>query len=445
MKRKYTIQLHVLITAVLIMAPTMAHGQSSYIKDLQFTDKHSLIRTVDESEYLLYSYDRGDNSFYLFPDGGTSAPFFMTIDKNIEVNDMEISDDTVYFCGQRYEEDGVTRAVLGHFPLSGFPYINLSFIVDSTMTTFKKMDVYHVEQQGGRQVHVVMTAVDIDGYGTMMDACRMGGIMWYAYSFDGKTVDETFDDVVVVKSWEHPYVVFSSRNMGKITSNKYNRSRVWVFNQPGYINLPIFPYHVACYDIGFGEPLPSGPVQLEILNGWFVSAAIVGSDTLQVNRYTYNGYDRSVLIKGLSRMTLKDIQYNHMNAFCHDVLVTTTTPTTVDSYIYPVQEFFFDTNVPMNARLYKDEDLNSLALVSYDDNIYVASGHAAATQPLRVYKYQFNEWVCSMEYMIFPNKHKYESKVVEADIPFINNIQYMKVNEIDPETKGIRTICTTNQ
>ena len=230
MKPKHSHRLHILITAALLLAPAMANSQSSYIKELYYNDDgNSIIRAVDGSKYLIYNH-KSINTFFLFPDGGLSSDYMIITNDQLLINDFEIFDGVVYFCGEYHGEER-TIAMLGHFSLEEFPYCDVYYDFDTSMTTFKKMDTYYVDQYNQRQIHVVMTAVDTSGYGTMVDAYYLGGDSWIFHSFAGELVNEIFDDVVLVDFPESRYVVFSSRETGPLYA-KYSHTRVWLFDLP---------------------------------------------------------------------------------------------------------------------------------------------------------------------------------------------------------------------
>ena len=115
-KKLFSIRLHVIVTLAMLLAPSIAKAQ--FIKEWPYLDDFSLIMKIDATSYMVYS-DNGNKTFYLESSGILSMFKYIT-DDDITINDFEISEDTVYYCG--HKKVGATRyAMLGYFPLSNFP------------------------------------------------------------------------------------------------------------------------------------------------------------------------------------------------------------------------------------------------------------------------------------------------------------------------------------
>ena len=378
--------MHVLVTALLLLVPTLANSQTT--TEWPFTDRYSLIRTITPSTYMLFSND-GQNIFYYVDVSNPVTPFLIINNKGLTVTDFEIMDDIVYFCGYIISDNNYS-AVLGYFPLAGFPSVDVLYNAGSGMILFNRLDLYTVYDQ----VHAVLTGVDANGISTMVDAIHFSDSTWQYHIVDGNNLGEMFEDVVTVKSGSHPIVVFSSRDRTMNYPFMANHSRTWTFKFPTAINMPIFSNPYLYFQL---DQNAKSTVELESMGGWFASAYKTTDDSLIVNRYAQTDYDHSVRIYCDPSLTVKDIQYNFYWGFALDVLVTSSSMTTVDSYIYNVKEYHFDTNTIMKVHRYDDEDLNSLALSSAIENYYRASGHEPIYQNLRAYSYNYNSWNCAKQ------------------------------------------------
>lgn len=396
-KKNISIRLHMIITLTMLLAPSIAKAQ--FIKEWPYLDYFSLIRKVDATSYMVYS-DNGNKTFYLESSGILSMFKYIT-DDDIIINDFEISEDTVYFCG--HKKVGATRyAMLGYFPLTNFPAGEIRYNCQSSLLDFKRLDIYRVENQ----VHAVMTAVEDDNMNTMVDAFHVVDTTWYYYIVKGDEIKHIFDDVVVIKGYPTSYVAFSSRNIPENTLAPSLYSYVWIFNIPLVPNNSVFISPFQCLSVC---ATPQSPVLLENMNGWVASAYMIADDTILVNRYSPTSYDRSVRIRTRPATTLKDLRYNDNLGMPIDVLSTHPTATSVNSYIYHVYEYYFDTNQAMYAHLYEDENLNSLAVSSDVNYSFWASGHNEASQNLHSYKYFHNLYTCSERKNASPFKNKYHS------------------------------------
>lgn len=424
-------QLKVLVAVAIIIIPNLALGQPQ-IRQLAYKDTSSLVRRVNKDKWLVYSY-KGDNHFYMVTPSGAMVDYKYLYDDNIKINDFEISESTVFFCGYR-EENGERYAMMGYFPLTNFPMGNVLYKVDSTMKEFKKMDIYHVENQ----VHVVMTALANDRFTTIVDVCHIDSTQWLFHVADGKTLLEYFDDVVVIGK-QSPYVVFSSREYFHLIPVRINTSySVWQFDAPTITNVPVFVN--PCLYQRFDTLNILSPVLLSTLDGWYASVFKIANNAFSVSRFAYTGYNASVEVYGHSGMRLKDIRCNNFT-FCLDVLTTDTSVSPTDSYIYHVNEFYFDSNALMYAHYYPEEDINSIDVVSEGEKCFIASGHKSKVKRLRTYRYLHGEWECATKKTASPQKIIYKYTPQVPKIPYTSYFKYFDSMEYTYGEIGINTIC----
>lgn len=394
--RKYNSKrLHVIVAALLLLIPALANSQP-LIREIPFMDAHSLIRHLTADEWIIHSFN-GQNTFYKVDDSSPAAPFMIINLKGLEILDFEIASDSVFFCGSLTSGEN-QYGVMGHFSLSGFPSVVVHYEIDSVkITCFNKIDVYYVDEQP----HTVMTGIGGDGSSYMADAFPITPANWYFYIASGKEDPSFFDDVIYVKNYGNNYVVFSSRDENVLQQP----FKIWRYKVPTAVNMPVFINPQLRDD--FTNTLVDSPILLESMNGWFASVSKLANDSVFVSRYDLYGYSSSVKNRWRTNITVKDIEYNSFD-FGFDVLISAPSGNnSVDSYIYDVDQAFFDVPAAMSVYLYEDEDINSLDILSAYNETYIASGHYALYNNLRVYRYSHNHWGCCQRESISPYKITY--------------------------------------
>lgn len=378
----------------MLLIPALADSQA-LIREIPFMDAHSLVRRRATNEWIIHSFN-GQNTFYKVDDSSPAAPFMIINIQGLEILDFEIAGDSVFFCGSLTSGEN-QYGVMGHFSLSGFPSVVVHYEIDSVkITCFNKIDVYYVEEQP----HTVMTGIDGDGSSYMVDAFPTTPTTWYFYIACGKEDPAFFDDVIYVKNYGNNYVVFSSRDENVLQQP----FKIWRYLVPTAVNMPVFVNPQVRDD--FTNTLVDSPILLESMNGWFASVSKLANDTVFVSRYDLSAYSSSVKNKWRSNITVKDIEYNGFD-FGFDVLISSPRGNSIDSYIYDVDQAFFDVPAAMNVYLYEDEDINSLDILSAYNEIYIASGHNALSTYLRVYRYIHNRWDCCQRKSTSPYKITY--------------------------------------
>ncbi len=147
MKRKLLFPALVLFFGAVFSPPAMGqyfNFASAYTGN-QTTTYHSLIRTIDDTSALVYFYDSRISQGVIARIGLTMSCRKALLPRGCTVNDMRITEDNVYFCGEMNADP-----IIGHIKLSDFATTN------RTVTLFK-VDNYYVTSLNR------MAAYTIDG------------------------------------------------------------------------------------------------------------------------------------------------------------------------------------------------------------------------------------------------------------------------------------------
>lgn len=211
-----------------LAAMTMLLSGSSFAQDItKISNSHksdfSLARDWNFYKKWVVASDRlGEFFFAVLDTSGTNiqacqTPFF-------RVKDMELSKDTLFFCGSIYNEETQRDAgIMGYFTVTAMPTPTIYYMRFDDMTSINKLEWYFTPPTK----HVVMVGSGTDGYDYIMDA-------YYSYGSGalfpgGKMVSKTritgvnakFDDIAVtvdnvvvsarVPDSSHAYVCFIPR------------------------------------------------------------------------------------------------------------------------------------------------------------------------------------------------------------------------------------------
>ena len=132
------------ICCLLLSSSTMGQDFIKYIS--WKLDSSSIIRTIDEDNWLVYSIRDNVSSFTFVNESGLTAPtlVFPTVqDGYYVVNDFEILNDSVFFCGYKKRWQGLDAAFFGYFDLGSILTSNVLYCYElETVSRFDKIDLY---------------------------------------------------------------------------------------------------------------------------------------------------------------------------------------------------------------------------------------------------------------------------------------------------------------
>lgn len=218
----------------------------------------SIVRGITRDTTLVYnrnltSIPNTTSSFSFVMESNPTHMWTLYID-SLYVNDFELFERYVYFCGYKTVEGG-KRAMLGYFKLDDYPDINFYYYVLDDSKELKKLDVYKtVEFQYYEQTHLVATGTTSGSRSdVLVDMAMFTPWTLNCHMYFSNDENENFDDVAVTDK----YVVVSSRS--KIQNIPY--INLWYYQRPHFVGQHIFNNNVDyCY---IHNPVPTSPVILE--------------------------------------------------------------------------------------------------------------------------------------------------------------------------------------
>lgn len=384
------------LVLVAVLLPEIVYAQEKTIEVQSQKDSYSIIRETSSGLWLVSSYYLGLTTFSLIDE---TQPATMQLQlgyisgvDSMRVNDFEIFRDTVYFCGLVWKEKKI-NAIWGYFPLNGFPNVNVSYAI-SGPSEFTNLEVFSVDTTT-IDLHVVMTGKDIVHQGSsqyweyIYDEVRTASGVFNQYSsaifntfYLGKFYDIAVTDNNVVIASSHPdaTILFVIKPTSIVTTffSNYTKGYYLTIDDVSDIKLEYCKNDalVAVYRNMVQENMIYQCTGLRIFS--FIGTTphahleILGSETqtpLDV-KFDKNSEDLDIL-------TTKKVMYIRVPDTCE---------------IYHLNPSLAFSGGPIFTHLYIDEKLNSLDWLSTHRNRFVASGHNANQNNLRVYTYQFDEW-----------------------------------------------------
>lgn len=157
----------------------------------------SIVRQISTDSTLIYFYSNKP-TLSLVLSGSTNTKT-MYIDSTLVINDFELLNKMVYFCGYK-RENGVKKAIVGAVSLFSFPTYHPYYYVIPSCEEMKKIDVFKFEYQLLEEIHMVMTGTT----GTRSDVLAeifsntINGDNCKIYLSNDET--ENIDDVAVTKN-----------------------------------------------------------------------------------------------------------------------------------------------------------------------------------------------------------------------------------------------------
>lgn len=332
----------------------------------------------------------------------------------------------MFFCGSR-KFNGVDHAAFGYFPLVGFPVCTVRLDTLDCLKSFNKLTVYSI---GGCR-RIAMTATHHTGDGTMAEVRQLGGDTWEYNVVWREGYKELFDDVT--ETSEH--VIFTSRFL---PSYKYYETRIWYWNKPAYCSGSLFLAQINVLEL---KKPTLDAVLCHNESDLLFTANKTLHDSIFLSQFLGLNYFSSATFKGVPPFTFKDLEV-HMSSTQSDLLVTTQTATSVDSYIYHVREDLFDYPGTIDAHYFVNEDINSINRVSFDLIApFTASGHNSLSTNLHIYGYNKNYWNCSERktYSATPKEFVYEEN--EVGIIVRNYEHTFLTHQTDTAHTFVERIC----
>lgn len=363
----------ILILIPLTMLFLTAQGQE-FIKEIALEKSQNVIvRDISGEKWLVYDWYLNGidmaNAFLLVSENGTTAPILQLPSSIYLVNDFEIFDDTVYFCGRN--NNG--KAILGRFSLQGFPNTEVCVWTIPEMCSFNKLDVGMINQV----LHVLMTGEGALGGYNVVDATPLTSTYW-DFCISDVQLDWRFNDVALTTS----NVVYSARSL-----------------QGGYSVVMSIPFpnlnsHILPGSFSYAE---IQNVKHEILlkassagNYAFMANAswgivfgegngIINIWKKQLGNKLYPNYCQGV-----------DIAYNPLSSRV-DALVTGV-PAVTSCMIHPYSSIATPVSPIFTGHGILGDDICSLDGIGSINGYFIAAGTRTNMGYLGLYRYKYNVW-----------------------------------------------------
>ena len=433
--RSRTTAKRVLLLALLLAAATVAPAQTSFIReDVNILSDNSIIRQVNDTSWVIYSYYANRATFIL---ATSNSPVVKVMDlgyRTIVINDFEVTGNTVYFCGNW--NSFPAKAVLGKFSLSSFPYSpNIKVATVDTMMTFDKLDLMN----SSIGLHMLMVGRSSYTDYRIVDTYEMLSPNIVFNIFD-QTPDiaDKWDDIAVTN--EH--VVVSGRNTNvnqpvllyldqPVPGGAFPNPSTATYLQCAYTaNQPVWIKY--CEDDAFATATIS-------LNNWLYVSGFTGTTHISTQRSITN-YDF---------MDCVDLAYNKYNRIL-DVLVHHSVSNTFSSSIYHLEpSMIYSSPSTVSGHNLSNYWLNSVTDVDPSAPMYfglfLTTGFNGGGGELSMQRYPYTGFKCWEKKEIKMDDEELSPKTKEALLPFY---KYNTMYDYFPVTGyewEMEIICSTTR
>ena len=384
---------------LLTLLPPTAYGQE-FVKEIALAkSQKAIVRDVSGEKWLVYDWYLNsidmENAFLLVSENGATAPMLQLPSSIYMVNDFEIFDDIVYFCGRN--KNG--KAILGRFSLQGFPNTEVCIWTIPEMYSFNKLDVGMMNQV----LHVFMTGEGALGGYNVVDAAPLTSTYWN-FCISNVQLDWCFDDVVFTTS----DVVYSAHSL------QGNYSVVIEFPFPSLYSyiLPGSFQSAELHDVKNNILLKaSSPGKYAFMANasWGIvfgeGQGLVNQWKKQLGSIIHPDYCMGV-----------DVAYNPLSSRM-DAVVTGVTGVT-SCMIHPYNPIAIPVPPIFTGHGILDDDICSLDGIGSMNGYFIAAGSRANMSYLGLYRYKYNVWNNCFEQTesFFGDEIKWEPKM-EIELP----------------------------
>ena len=364
-----TAKLALLLALVFTFVPSL-HAQEYTKQVLYENSSGSIIREYKEDTNIVYNVSDDFNGFLMVTEAGTMVPV-LKIKEDSYVNDFEIYNDTVYFCGQSYDALNMRFiGFTGYFGLSAFPTTAIRAYYLPKFKNLTRMELLHSAYGG--PMHIAMVGKTEEGFPTIADAIVMSPSTWNFYYSTGDGVDKVYDDVAVTSS----HVLAAVRN----TMDK--SGEIYYFDHP-------LPGYTFLYGTAFKVSMDTNILSNIILEArdedQFSSVCNIqdGELSQMIDVVNYSGMSNihnHVIIEARTH-TPRDLKYNPDEQKL-DVLTNTMYYSIAYSEIFHVNS----SNI-VDGHQYIDHHIRSLSYLNTSPYHFIASGFSDEGQYLYIYRY----------------------------------------------------------
>ncbi|MBP5542107.1 MAG: hypothetical protein J6X88_10740 [Bacteroidales bacterium] len=368
-RSRRTAKLALLLALICAAVPTL-QAQEYYKEAENIVSDGSIIREYKEDTRIVYSSNIDFNGFLLVTETGLTAPV-LEIREDSYVNDFEIYNDTLYFCGWSY--DALIQNFVGfagYINLVTFPATAIRAYYLPEFKRLNKLEILHSSFGGPK--HIVMTGKTAYDEPTIVDAIVTSPAAWNFYYTTDDDNNDVYDDVAATAT----YVVVAAKNTSDQTGDIY----YFYHPMPGYSFL---------YGISTRVSMDSNICSNIILEAKEEDAfssvcnILSGEFGLVVDVINYTGMNTPhphVIIDVYNRIPC-DLKYNPDEQKL-DVLTNT-------SYYGGVMSEIFHVNTSnyVDGHEYNGHGIRSLDYLHTDPYHFIASGYYNKDNHLYIYKY----------------------------------------------------------
>ena len=160
------------------------------------------------NEWLLYN--NHENYYFTFGKmNSTGTSFnFLNVQKNIDVKDMFVYRDTLFFCGRIFDSmTMVYKGLMGYFKINPMPTSSINYIMMDSLSCLNKIEVYKMAST----LHMAVVGTHQTNYSVLVDAYMDNyfgnSTNWQVKWATISDMNAIFDDITITNS----YVVASAR------------------------------------------------------------------------------------------------------------------------------------------------------------------------------------------------------------------------------------------
>lgn len=430
---KLTARWVVVLMALIWTSVPTAMAQNTFIKEIYYyrSDK-SIVRQIDDTSWITYNRQREWSVFILSTKTDPQAKVLDLGISKIDVNDFEISGNTLYFCGTTLDQTpGV--AIVGKFSISSFPSGLVHSARLNEMVSFDRMEL--VNSDIGPHMVIVGHTREMDY--RFVDVHESYPYLFHFNVYTGtEEVAQRLDDIAVTKQ----YVVFTGHNSAT------QRPILFYLNHPtgGFYPSTLSSQYVEC------QYTARQQIWIEHCEEDAIATATLNQDnTLYVSAFlgtTHLSTQYFLLNQGIN--SCADLNYSRESKYL-DVLTRYTDGENYKSTIY----HFYSALINLVTGVVQGHEKDSYwlnSLVASYINAPGPSGYFVATGAS-------DEWYLSLHrylYSAFPCWNKVEKTAVRdlwSSQPLIKELlgkTYTVESQILPSEKyqvEIRNRCTPKQ
>lgn len=336
-------------------------------------NQYSIIREIDSTSRMVFTYYQGLMTFSLYNDGSTNVINYETWGAypTSYIYDFEIMGDTVYYCGQRDD-----NAMAGKFCYTSLPYVSFQEYVPDPMNQILRFDRLDVYDNNGEK-RMVMVGCYQDGVSCIAEIINENPNVRIAKPIDQR---EVFDDVAVTDG----YIVTTSR-LPTCTTGYYR-----LFRKPTS-GMDMFTFNSANTNVAHMIDFQvTDKLILEHCEGDYFAVAVVsptGSGTV-VGAYDPLGYAAKVEVYSNEDVyTPVDIKYDRITQQLHLLQRSHYN----EGHMSHLNSTMVSGTGTVPGHCYLDHDLFSIDRVSSSAGIVIATGRPNILgYPLITWVYKLN-------------------------------------------------------